>query len=1622
MTSTPARGAESVRGAPVRSVRARPSVSPALIILLVGGLALRFAIAYLFFPQSGFSTDLSSYAAWANTLAQYGPAGFYANAGFADYPPGYLLLLWPIGLIAQSGGLGMATEDLIKIPPILIDVAVGLVLYLLVKGWARPRGWRWAERAALAAAAIYLFNPVTWYDSALWGQTDAAGALVILLGVAALIRGNTEGAAALAVVAAMVKPQFGVVLIPLVGVVLLKRHLFDPGSGPIHRPLVGGRIGEWLVSNQGPARIGTAFLVAWFVFFAMAIPFGMGPYEYLTFVSKTAGGYPYLTVNGYNLWALIGSEGNGSLASDGLWSKDTIPLLGPLPGVVIGGVLLLAGFVVGLWAAFRRDNRPTILIAAVVLSAAFFVLPTRVHERYLFPVFALLPILAVWSGRWRWATLAFAIGSFINLHAILTNANPQYGTDNVANLPFGDLFRTFPFVGLAVVLQTGAFLFAVWQLRGARGGLEQLVETPAQRHDGLATVPAIAPPIPGPGWPAPAGKEWGAPAFAAALPRPEGDSLYAAEADAGAEAAELSATEEAAALTGQEDDSGTEWAGLGTWIDGKLGTLRPVRRDRSAELTVEPAGRFDRVDALILVLLTVGSLALRAWHLDQPKDMYFDEVYHARTATEFLQDWRYGIVHSIYEYTHPHIAKYAMALGIEAFGDNKVVSTTQLDGPVSDAAIETRWSPAGLPAERDGDRLYVVNGTDLRVYDLATRQLITTIPLDKPATAVAVNDDGHQLYIASDDGTISQLDTTDLDALRTDPSVSVDAPTPILTLTGTTGDVVQLVVVDDQLVARTSDGWLAAIDPANAVQTGTLHVPGAVKAVRVPATDQVVVDQTKVTNLEEEAGLIATALADTPSRIRPLLQGTSTRVGLSGYLSDTDRTAIQKDMDAGKLPGVTIESGPVVAVSDPQGVSFLDAASLGSLSRMTIEGASGMALVDRGFDNPVLYLAADGTGGPQLIEININDTGPATGRTLQMPGLVHDVVWNEPANLVHVIGQTSDGKPTIYVVEPHAESVYADAQLPFTPQITLADTQRDRPESDRSDLLALSPDGSLAVVDIGQNAFAWRFPGVIMGTVMLVCIYLLARFLFRRRSVALFAAALGLVGGMFFANARIAMNDTYVAGFMMAALTVFVPLYMGLWRRRWQVILGLFAVGILLGLALASKWVGAYAIGGIALLVLLRSALGRIIALMAMITLTAVLGALAVRAPDVPSPHVDVFFLGLMLVLTVALAVAMVRRPVRMTMAELRFAVFAPAVAGIVLIAGSLAFASHLPDSGLFSARAVSLAGAAALLLSAGSYALAWLASRRGRGPLARRRVVPPDEPIPSPAPTGWLLPGHAGGIPWLYAFACLSVVPIAVYIISYIPWFNLGNQLIDGIPGRPHRPDAVAVDALDVRLPQQPASGPPGVFALVGLAPGSQTRLVLPGGLRQQHHGGHLRRGEPRHRVAGHSCDDLHGLGGVAAAQPLAHGHRGDVPGHVVAVVAHRSGHLPVPRLYQPAVRGAGAGLLPGRAMARAIARRLAVCSLLGGCGDPRAAPALAGASSAVHHRRLCRGPHRREFRAGGRLRLDHALDRREPGCDGLGGHPPDRRAGARLAALASLPGGRPHGATASGRRAHPG
>ncbi len=106
------------------------------------------------------------------------------------------------------------------------------------------------------------------------------------------------------------------------------------------------------------------------------------------------------------------------------------------------------------------------------------------------------------------------------------------------------------------------------------------------------------------------------------------------------------------------------WTTLGpiAWLSARIGET-PIRPDRSALLAREGRGRLDRLDLWLLVVLVVAAMGLRMFRLAEPARMHFDEVYHARTAAEFLQDWRYGISHDIYEWTHPHLAKYAMAAG-----------------------------------------------------------------------------------------------------------------------------------------------------------------------------------------------------------------------------------------------------------------------------------------------------------------------------------------------------------------------------------------------------------------------------------------------------------------------------------------------------------------------------------------------------------------------------------------------------------------------------------------------------------------------------------------------------------------------------------------------------------------------------------------------------------------------------------------------------------------------------------------------------------------------------------------------------------------------------------------------
>jgi hypothetical protein len=129
----------------------------------------------------------------------------------------------------------------------------------------------------------------------------------------------------------------------------------------------------------------------------------------------------------------------------------------------------------------RRGERAAILATAAILTAAFFLVPTRSHERYLFPLFVYAAPLAALSLRWAGWYLLLGLANAANLYGVLT----FYGTPTVAALPGGDVLRSPVAIALLAITQALLVAWAAWQVaRGrapdpARGAVPERPDAPA---------------------------------------------------------------------------------------------------------------------------------------------------------------------------------------------------------------------------------------------------------------------------------------------------------------------------------------------------------------------------------------------------------------------------------------------------------------------------------------------------------------------------------------------------------------------------------------------------------------------------------------------------------------------------------------------------------------------------------------------------------------------------------------------------------------------------------------------------------------------------------------------------------------------------------------------------------------------------------------------------------------------------------------------------------------------------------------------------------------------------------------------------------------------------------------
>ena len=384
-------------------------------VLLLVALAVRL----LLFPLQGLQGDIDTFISWFNAAANHGIRPFYSVVGTCDYPPFNVYIFWIGGSIANAlAAFGVSAVNVVKLIPNLFDLATAALIFIFVRK-------QLSFKQALIATTLYAFNPAVVFNSAVWGQFDAIYTFFLILSLMLALKSKPKSSAAVFAVAVLTKPQ-GIALLPLVAYLIYRK------------------------SGSRNLMFSAAVFAA--TIFVVILPFEWSnPVTFLSNTYFTAyGHYQVTSVNAFNFWGLFG-----------LWAPDTgVYLLG---WVLFGASACLTIFV--LHKRFGVSGDWLAMYSAFMLFFAFFMLPTRIHERYLFPAISVLSLtfFTVKYSRLLYVVLTGTL--FVNEAYILltSNAAANAGLNN-PNLTGDPVTLTVSAVNLIIFFFATILLLA--QLKG----------------------------------------------------------------------------------------------------------------------------------------------------------------------------------------------------------------------------------------------------------------------------------------------------------------------------------------------------------------------------------------------------------------------------------------------------------------------------------------------------------------------------------------------------------------------------------------------------------------------------------------------------------------------------------------------------------------------------------------------------------------------------------------------------------------------------------------------------------------------------------------------------------------------------------------------------------------------------------------------------------------------------------------------------------------------------------------------------------------------------------------------------------------------------------------------------
>ncbi|WP_342481027.1 phospholipid carrier-dependent glycosyltransferase [Paenibacillus sp. FSL L8-0340] len=652
----------------------QPDVIYTRWLYLIVGAALILRV-WIGLTAQGYQNDMNTFIAWGQRMVDLGPGKFYEEGYFADYPPGYLYILYLLASIRGLFGLahGSGGETLLfKLPAVLSDLVLG---YLIYKGGRKKLG----SGMAIGLTLLFLFNPAVLMDSAAWGQADSFFLVFLLLSIAGASDKAFVRAAIFFALATLIKPQ-ALIFTPVL--------LFA------------------FYHHRAWKQLAVGALYGLGIFALLAAPFfwnNGGLDALIDLYKSTLSSYPYSTVNAFNLYAL----------TDPMWSPLDFTWLG-ITYRVWGYVCILAAVAVAAYYSFKRDRKELSksFFIGMVLIVIMFVLGTKMHERYMYPVLILSLFAYIESRDRRFLTLflGFSLTQYINVGYTLAHLNAGN------NPPSDGIVLVTSIANLALLLYMLYIGYSVYIRNETK--LLPLPSAPAEKYEADMKLAGELRPLPQPGKKSRfrlQRKDW---IWMLAI-----TAIYAALAlyHLGSSKAPETLWEPAASGESYYVDLGQSrqlervnvFGGVGTgkfklefsqtpdaWsspldVNEDVGNVfiwksQPLNvAARYVKLTVTSPGFTLNEMAFYeqgggktpLPVTSVTPDAGAAPKRGVPSNLfdeqsiipentgfmnstYFDEIYHARTAYEYT----HGIVP--YENTHPPLGKLLIAIGMEVFGVN----------------------------------------------------------------------------------------------------------------------------------------------------------------------------------------------------------------------------------------------------------------------------------------------------------------------------------------------------------------------------------------------------------------------------------------------------------------------------------------------------------------------------------------------------------------------------------------------------------------------------------------------------------------------------------------------------------------------------------------------------------------------------------------------------------------------------------------------------------------------------------------------------------------------------------------------------------------------------------------